>query len=151
MNIRSYINATRTGIKSNSPTLLSAVAIAGVATTGYLAARGAVRAHKLLREDAYRTEEKASRKDQLVHDVGVVWKCYVPAAVAGAATVGCIVGSNHIGNRRSAAAQAAFVLSERAYSEYRSHVIEEIGENKENTIRDKVATDKVKANPPPGP
>jgi hypothetical protein len=57
---------------------------------------------------------------------------------------------------KTLAAQTAFAVTERAYSEYRNKVIEEFGdgdrdkgERKDQAIRDKIAADRVKENPPP--
>ncbi len=63
-------------------------------------------------------------------------------------TIACIIGTTRIGNKRAVAAQAAFVLTERAYSEYRDKVIEEFGEKGDQKIRDKIAEDRVKNTPP---
>ncbi len=64
-------------------------------------------------------------------------------------TIACIVGTARVSNKRAAAAQAAFVLTERAYSEYRNKVIEEYGERKDQSLRDSIAEDRVKKNTPP--
>ena len=80
--------------------------------------------------------------------VKTTWKCYIPAAIVGTVTVGCIIGSNTISNRRNAALSALYTLSETAFREYQSKVVEEIGKTKETKIRDEVVADKIKNNPP---
>jgi hypothetical protein len=72
-----------------------------------------------------------------------VWKLYVPAVGSGLLTITAIIGANRIGTRRAAGVAAAFTLSEKAYSEYREKVIEKLGANKEQAIRDEVAQDRV--------
>lgn len=78
----------------------------------------------------------------------LVWKFYIPPAVSGLATTACIIGNTRVNSRRTAAAQAAFVLGERAYSEYRDHVIAEVGSTTEQKIREKVAEKQIVDNPP---
>ena len=79
--------------------------------------------------------------------IKTTWKCYIPAAVVGTATIGCIIGSNAISNQRNAALAALYSISETAFREYRSKVVEEIGKNKETKIRDDVMADTIKNNP----
>lgn len=147
--MRNFINKVGNGVKSNSPTLLSGVAVAGVVSTAYLTGRGAIKAHAILREDRYSRPEGLERRDRVRRDVRLVWRCYIPAALSGTVTVGCILGASKISNHRAAAAHAAFVISERAYSEYRDKVIEEVGEKKEEMIRAAVAEERMRKNPPP--
>lgn len=127
---------------------MTGVAIAGVVTTAYLAGRASISAHKRIQQHEADNGTPDNAKDLWAGRVKVAWKYYVPAAASGVVTVGCIVGSSHVSNKRGAAAQAAFVISERAFNEYRAAVVEEIGERKDQSIRDSIATRKVNENPP---
>lgn len=142
--------ATRVGrkVSAHSPTILSSVAIAGVVTTAYLASKASITAYKHIQQHEEVHGQPDNPKDLWTSRVKVVWKHYIPAAASGAVTVGSILGSHHVSNKRGAAAQAAFVLSERAFREYRDAVIEEVGERKDRTIRDNVAKKTVSENPP---
>lgn len=149
MKVPQVINTVVAPLKRNSTTILTTTSITGVVTTAYLTGKAAVQAnHVLTAHDIYDSSER-DRKERIKTRVGLVWKLYIPAAASGAVTIGCIVGTSRIGNKRTAAAQAAFVLTERAYSEYRSKVIEEYGERKDQGIRDSIAADRVANNPPP--
>jgi len=147
--IQGVVNAVRKAVTNNSSVILSSVAIAGVVTTAYLAGKATISASQdvQLHEEENGTPEDL--KDRWKARAKVSWRHYIPTAASGVVTVGCIVGSTHISARRGAAAQAAFVLSERAYHEYRSAVIDEIGERKDKAIRDEIAEKKVKENPAP--
>lgn len=149
MRFQGAINAVKKTLTNNSSVILSSVAIAGVVTTAYLAGKATIRASQdvQLHEEEHGTPE--DRNDRWKGRVKVSWRHYIPATASGAVTIGCIVGSTHISARRGAAAQAAFVLSERAFHEYRGAVVEQIGERKDKAIRDEIAEKKVKANPPP--
>ena len=59
--------------------------------------------------------------------VKITWKEYVPAGIAGVLSVGCIIGSNAVNTKRNAALAAVCALSEKAFREYQSKVIETIG------------------------
>ena len=148
MNVPRIINSIVKPLKRNSTTILSTTAITGVVTTAYLTGKAAVQAEHVLRTSDFYHPEIRDRKERVKTRVRLVWRCYVPAAASGAVTIGCIVGTSRISSKRTAAAQAAFVLTERAYSEYRAKVIEEYGERKDQGIRDSIASDRVNAKPP---
>jgi hypothetical protein len=78
----------------------------------------------------------------------LVWKIYIPSAIAATSTIACLVGANRVGLKKTMAAQTAFAISERMYSEYRDKVIEEYGERKDQSIRDKIADERVKLTAP---
>jgi Family of unknown function (DUF6353) len=147
--VQRVVNAVRKTLTNNSSVILSSVAIAGVVTTAYLAGKATIQASQdvQLHEEDNGTPEDL--KDRWKGRVAVSWRHYIPTAASGVVTIGCIVGSTHISARRGAAAQAAFILTERAYHDYRSAVIEEIGERKDKAIRDEIAEKKVKNTPPP--
>lgn len=129
-------NAGRVIIR-NSPVILTAVAVGGVLTTAFLASKA--------------TLKSAGTLEQMVNGDGLtkieafklVWKNYIPAASAGAATILCVVGSTTISTRRTAALLSAVTLSESAYREYREQTVQEVGVNKEQKIRDNVAAAQV--------
>lgn len=144
MNLKQMVATSQCFIKTNSPTILSALAVSGVAGTAYLAGKASWTSAEyiLLREE---TESvRFSNRER----VKMVWKNYIPAAITVVATTTCIVGAQRAGAKRTAAAQAAFALTERAFSEYRDKVVEEIGEGKERKIRDELRQDQVNRNPP---
>jgi hypothetical protein len=79
----------------------------------------------------------------------IVWKVYIPPVVSAGVTIACIVGAAKASSRRTAAITAAYSLSERAFTEYREKVVEVLGKNKDQKVRDAIAQDKVTNNPPP--
>lgn len=78
----------------------------------------------------------------------LVWKEYVPAVIVGSIALAAIIGSNRVGARRAAALASAYSLAEKAAAEYKGKVLETLGKNKEEAVRNKVAQDQVKKNPP---
>jgi len=113
----------------------------GVLATAYLSARATWKASKRL--------ESADPHNGKKENAKLVWTFYIPAGVSGVITIGCILGANKLGGRRTIAAQVLLAASERAYSAYRDEVIEEYGDRKDVAIRDKVAEKLVDERPPP--
>jgi hypothetical protein len=58
------------------------------------------------------------------------------------------MGARQAGANRTAAAVAAYSLTERAFTEYKEKVVEQIGKNKEQKVRDDLAQDQVSKGPP---
>jgi hypothetical protein len=135
-------------IKSNSPQILTAIGVTGVVTTSYLAAKATVEATDIIRANEAVEPPSVDRKQRIKERAKHVWKLYIPTAVSGVATVGCIVSSSRIGARRTAAAVTAYSLTEKAFSNYREKVVEQIGENKEKKIRDEIAQEEISKNIP---
>lgn len=140
MKINKLIVKTQHIIHKNSQTILTSFAISGIITTAYLSAKAAMLSSTDL--DVYyltHPDDDLDFKDT----VKLVWKNYIPAIISGTATISCVLGAQKVSSRKTAAAQAAFALSERVFSEYKDKVIEQIGPKKEQAIRDSISQDKV--------
>jgi len=142
------VNQALAFVKHNSPVILSSAAAAGVVSTAYLAARASFKASERIRAKEFTAGPHSDPKRRLKERAGYCWTLYIPAAASGVMTLGCIVAGTKIGNKRAVAAQAAFILTERAYSEYRDKVIEEFGEKGDKKVRDGLAEDRVRNTPP---
>ena len=129
-------------INNNKTTILTSIAISGVVGVSALATKATFESADYLQKS--NLPEDASVKEK----VKVVWKRYIPTALVGSATIGCIVGAQKLGTKKAVAAQAAFAVSERIFSEYKEKVAEQIGPKKEQAIRDAIAQDKVTKNNP---
>lgn len=145
MTVANLFNRSLKQIKHNSPEILTGFGVAGVVITGYLAALAGAKAKALLDEVPDQSDEL---KVRIKENAKVVWKVYIPPTLSGAATIACIIGSSKASGRRTAAAVTAYSLTEKAFSEYKDHVIEQIGKGKEQKIRDEIAQKKVTENPP---
>lgn len=153
MKLNEVLNKSIRTVKLNSPEILTGLGVAGVPITAYLVARASFKAARTIQEEPegkriiagvpYKEEELPFKTK-----AKLVWKHYIPAGVAGAATMACIIGSSKASGQRTAAAVTAYSLTERAFSEYKEHVIEEIGKNKEQKIHDEIAQKTVTENPP---
>lgn len=126
----------------NSPAILTAIGVAGALTTAYLAGNASFKAARLLQPMEF-VDPPAMTKDK----VRLVWRLYLPAAFSASLTVVAVVSANRIGTRRAAALAAAYAVGERAFEEYKSKVIEKLGEKKERALRDEIAQQRVDRDP----
>lgn len=149
MNLTQIGNLVRRNAKQHSPIILSTIAGVGTVVTAYLAARASFEAARLL--DQYEDLNGISDdpKERLKDRTKVVWKLYIPTAVSATSTIICIVAANRVETSKTLAAQTAFTVSQQLYSEYRDKVVEQFGANKDQSIRDSIATERVLKNPPP--
>lgn len=150
-----FHDLTRRGthlLSSNSPAILTAIGVTGTITTAYLAGKASFKAGEIIANEQDRLDKETTLeqarmlepKEMLV----LVWKEYIPAIGTGVVTITCIILANRIGMRRAAAVAAAYSISERAFAEYKEKVVEHIGKNKEQKVRDEIAQDRVTNNPP---
>lgn len=127
----------------NGPTILTAIGVTGTATTAVLAARAGANAQRIINYEVGANPEFANRDPEAKEIFQMVWKEFIPATVVGVFTIAATIGSNHIGTKRAAAVAAAYTLSEKAWHEYKDKVIEKVGKNKEQGVRDEIAQDHI--------
>lgn len=139
-----FIKSVRAAVSHHSPEILTGIGIAGMITTTVLAVKATPKALKLIEKEK---EERQTDKLAPVDTIKATWKCYIPAAVTGVASVTCLIGASSVNARRNTALATAYKLSETALTEYKEKVIETVGEKKEKAVRDAVARDKIKNNP----
>ena len=134
-------------ISKNSPHILTGLGCAGVLSTAVLAAKASPKALELI--DYEETSRASKRLNPMSNwdKVKLTWKCYIPAGVVGVTTISCIVGANTVNMRRNAALASLYAVSETAFREYKTKVIQEIGKPKETKIRDDIAREHIQQNP----
>lgn len=143
MNISKIMRTFQKNASDNSPTILIAIGVAGVAATAVLAGKASFKAAEVIRvgnEAAYYPDEEVEPLT-LGEMARSTWKLYIPAAVTGIATVACILSANRINASRAAVMASAFSLSQDALGRYTEKVREKFGEAKEQEIRDALAQD----------
>jgi hypothetical protein len=135
-------------VADNSPLILTAMAVTGTVTTAYLTGKATVKAMRVIDwEKSKHFQEEKSHELLPKEKVALTWRLYIPAAGTGVMTIACIVTANRIGTRRAAAMAAAYSVSEKAWNEYKDKVVEKLGANKEQAVRDEIAQDRVNQNP----
>lgn len=150
------IKNVRTAARKHSPEILTGIGIAGMITTTVMAVRATPKALFLIEEaeDEKGVMQYEEGKDPNsftlltpIEMIKVAGPCYIPAAVVGAISIGCLIGASSVNMRRNAALATAYALSESTLKEYQEKVIEEIGEKKEREVRDAISKDHVEKNP----
>lgn len=141
-------NLLRRNTKEHFPLILSATAAVGTLATAYLTGKASFEAAEVIREHERLNPRHLNKRKLFMDRTQLVWKLYIPAAGSAITTVSCIVLANRVEVKKTIAAQTAFAVSERVLSEYRDKVIEEYGERKDQSIRDQIADDRVKASAP---
>ena len=134
-------------IADHSPTILTAVGVTGTITTAFLTGRATLDAAEIIKEDRETAVQPYEPTWQ--EDLKLIWKEFIPPVGMGALTIASIIFANRIGMRRAAAMAAAYSLSERAFAEYKENVVKHIGSKREESIRDRIAEDRIKRDPIP--
>lgn len=130
-------------VSDNLPLILTTTAVTGVVSTTVLAVAATPKALR----DIWDAESEQEDPITPLEKVKLTWGYYAPAVVVGGLTVAAIVGIHSVHARRQAAVLGLLSLTEKAYSEYRTKVVETIGENKDKAIRDEVAKDRIENDP----
>ena len=125
--------------KKHSPEILTGIGIAGMIFTTISAVRATPKALQLVDEREIKDGKRLTNSEI----VKTTWKCYIPTAVTGICSIGCLIGASSVNVRRNAALATAYTISETALKEYKEKAVEVVGEKKEQAIRDAVAKDKL--------
>lgn len=128
----------------HSPEILTALSISGVVATSYLTVKSTLKAKKKLDDD----RESLGREHTTKEKVKIIAPEVIPPAITGVATIATIFGSHKASARRTAAAVAAYSLTNQAFDEYRQQVSEQLGSRADKKIEEAVVDKKIKENPP---
>lgn len=147
MSLSDILNSSLKSIKRNAPEICTGLGVAGVVSTSYLVGRASFKAARAIDAVEETTDDwKKNFKDNFK----LTWKYYVPPVLSGSMTIASIVYSSKASGRRTAAALTAYSITEKAFAEYKEHVVEQLGKGKEQKIRDELAQKRVTENPPGG-
>lgn len=157
INVKPFVHACKVGMAKNAPTILTITGITAMASSTYWAVKATPKALALKEKAEVEKNKKAGTfKGDKVNDwialtkveiVQTCWRCYAPAFITGVLGAACLIGANSMSLRKNAALAAAYALSETNFKEYREKTLEEVGEKKEEKIRNAVAEEKITKNP----
>ena len=147
--ISTSLKTINKNISKNSPSILTALGVAGLVSTVVLAIRATPKAIEILeREKEFRYDEYEDEAPiDVVDTIKLTWRVYAPTIGMGLATTFCIVGANNIHLRTNAALASLFSITETTLKEYQAKVVETIGEAKEEKIRGEIAQEQINKNP----
>lgn len=140
MTLKSLIHGTGKLVQDNSPAILTGLGMVGAVSSVYLTGKATFKAAEIL------SKEDPSKRN-LKSDAKAVWKLYIPAGSTLLVTLGSVFAANRIGSRRTAALAMVYGLSEKAFDEYKTKMIEKLGEHKEQTARDEIAQERLNNDP----
>lgn len=132
-------------ISKQSPIILAGTAMLGVAATGYLAYKAGLQVEEVIRH-AEQEKGDALTKQEVIQSS---WRLWIPPVASGVLTIGAIVASTAISEKRRAALAGLYAMSEATLKEYQEKTGQLVGKKKEQEIRDAVNTSRVENDPPP--
>lgn len=156
-------------LNDNSTVILTAAGVVGTVGTAVLTGRATFKAAEIIRAEkgnrawleikkedpegtvAYPEPRVMEHIDEIaiskLDQVRLVWPHYIPPVVLGGTTVACIILANRISSKQIAALAVASGISERALQEYKTKVVEKLGDKQSTALRDEIAQDQVNNNP----
>lgn len=158
VNVKTIARAIKLQVKKNAPTYLTIIGISAMASSTYWAVKVTPRACALKEKAEIEKNKRLATFDKPVvvsewvpltkiELVQTCWRCYAPAFISAVLGAACLIGANSVNVHRNAALAAAYALSETNFKEYREKTLEEVGEKKEEKIRNAVAEEKITKNP----
>ena len=139
MNLSSSFRAVKSIITANSPVLLVGAAVAGVVTTGVLAAKAGYKARGILDEASDGEPETLDLKQKFE----LTWLCYAAPAVSGVSTIASVAGVHLIHNRRHAALAGLYAMTSTKLDDVREQAEELLGPKKTQQLNDALADKQV--------
>ena len=141
-------------LKKHSPEILLVAGIVGAVTSAVMACKATLKANDIVEESRTQIDtihevsenpemaEKYSEEDKK-KDLAIVYtqtavkfiKLYGPSVLLGVASLGCMVGSNQILNKRNVALAAAYATVDKGFKEYRGRVIERFGKELDKELK----------------
>lgn len=147
-------NRTGLKLKKHSPEILLVAGVAGIVTSGVMACKATLKVEEIvdgakeqidtIHEVAENPEMKEKyTEDDAKKDLAIVYtqtavkmvKLYGPSVLLATASIGCIVGSNRILNKRNVALAAAYKAVDKSFKDYRGRVVERFGEKLDKELR----------------
>lgn len=152
INFSGICNDIEVSMKKHSPEITLGLGIAGMLTALVVTSRATIKAHEIVGNKRVILKRSSNLRDAdksipAMDALKLTWKCYIPSVALCTISIACLIESNSIHTKRYATLAAAYNLSSSALSEYKSKVIERIGEKKARDIHDDIMKDKVSSMP----
>ena len=150
MNLQEIFSRANRMVGDNSATVLTSVGVTGTIMTAYLTGRASFKAAEIIERKEKEIIDSSEEFQPLLsfkERIQLVWPLYVPAMLAGGATITSIILANQMASKKIAALAVASGISERAFQEYKAKVVEKLGEGKEMAIRDTIAQERINKHP----
>lgn len=134
-------------LSEKSPAILTAMAVTGVVVTVALTIKASFDSAPVIQkhEEENGVEEKPVKR--FTTRAKLTWPKYIPAAAVAGVTIGCIFGANTISTKRILALTTVYTMTDRAFSEYKDKVVEQLGSSKDQKVVDALAQDRMTKDP----
>jgi hypothetical protein len=141
----SVLNTISSIANRNAPTILTVVGTIGVFATAVLTGKATLEAAEKVRH----VEKTVERRLTNVEIIEVSWRYFIPPAMLAIGTTAAIIGMHSIHAKRATALLSAYSITDTAFREYQHKVTDILGDKKERTLREEIAADQIRKNPPP--
>ncbi|QCG77534.1 hypothetical protein SEA_DIZZYRUDY_37 [Microbacterium phage DizzyRudy] len=139
MSLETFLSASKTTVKDNSPSILAALAAGGVVTTALMAHKAGYNYGRDVQYREDQSEPPMTGKEKFEE----YWKSHAPTFILAATTITCIIAGTAINNRRNAILGGTLAITETAYREYRDKVEKVVTKPKREQIDKELAQDKL--------
>ena len=153
-NLTRTFNRTGLKLKKHSPEILLAAGVVGVVASGVMACKATLKVEEIIDDAKDKIDtihevsadptmaEKYSEEDSK-KDLAIVYtqtavkliKLYGPSVALAGVSLGCMIGSNRILNKRNVALAAAYTAVDKGFKEYRGRVIERFGKELDKELK----------------
>lgn len=153
-NLTRTFNRTGLKLKKHSPEILLAAGVVGVVASGVMACKATLKVEEIIDDAKHKIDtihevsadptmaEKYSEEDSK-KDLAIVYtqtavklvKLYGPSVALASVSIGCMIGSNRILNKRNVALAAAYATVDKGFKEYRGRVIERFGKELDKELK----------------
>ena len=153
-NLTRTFNRTGLKLKKHSPEILLAAGVVGVVTSGVMACKATLKVEEIVDDAKHKIDmihevsadpamaEKYTEEDSK-KDLAIVYtqtavkliKLYGPSVALAGVSLGCMIGSNRILNKRNVALAAAYTAVDKGFKEYRGRVIERFGKELDKELK----------------
>jgi len=152
-------------LQKNSPAILMGLGVVGVVASTVLACKATLKLDEVkyvadeniehVHQGREKYDEEVYSQESYQRDLAVVHvqkvvsiaKLYAPSVLLGAASIGCILGSHYILNKRNVGLMAAYAILNDSFKKYRGRVVDEFGAQKDfafhNDIKETTVTETV--------
>lgn len=143
--------------KKHSPEILVVAGVVGIVASAAMACKATLKVNDVVDEakdtiekihDGVENHKHTSDGEEYTQeiankDLAIVYaqtglklaKLYGPAVILGVASIGCMLGSNHILRKRNIALAAAFKAVDTSFKEYRGRLIDRFGKDLDRELR----------------
>ena len=143
---RIKLNNVKRNLKKHSPLIMTGLGIAGSLGAVVTAYKTAPKAKEVL-EAIDRKYEGEDKKKIFWKKTKAVAPLVIPVVAMETTSIACTLGSYKMNSKRLAGLATAYALSEQKFAAYKEKVISQIGEKKEEKVRQAIAEDTTKKNP----